>query len=350
MHFIIDRSSLSSVLQKTIPATTASGEVPTFSCVRIEAAQGILTLYATDGKVALKASEACEVVEPGAVGVNGKSFQDIVSKLQNGNVTVKMNGNRVQIKTGRAAVHLNSVAEDSFVPPYDYSSLEFTPADGFFKIVDKVKFAAAHADNARPFLSGIRIVSNHMAATDGHRLAMAAHTFNIPTPITVQADLMTRVTKALGEKPSIAIAGNRLHFNSGAVYASVAILEGSYPNYLSIIPQSEHKEAKIKFEDLKSALELVRVAADPKQLTVTFDFEEEKLTIFSKSESAEASQEVPCVMNGKERISFNIEYVLDVLERLNSKEAVICEVRGAMVPLLIKEDGYVNLIMPKRIA
>ena len=83
---------------------------------------------------------------------------------------------------------------------------------------------------------------------------------------------------------------------------------------------------------------------------MTFDFEEEKLTIFSKSESAEASQEVPCVMNGKERISFNIEYVLDVLERLNSKEAVICEVRGAMVPLLIKEDGYVNLIMPKRIA
>ena len=348
MHFIIDRSALSSVLQKTIPATSANGEVPAFSCIRIEASHGLLTLFGTDNKVAIKVVEACEVVEPGAVGVNGKALQDIVSKLQSSIVTIKMNGNRVQIKCGRAAVHLNAIAEDSFIPAYDYSKLEFAPADGFFKIVDKVRFATGDADGSRPFLLGVRMVENHMAATDGHRLAMAAHSFKIDQPITVQADLLARVTKPLGEKPSIAVADNRLHFKSGPVYASVALLEGAYPNYLGIIPSSPFKEAKLKYTELKAALELVKVAADPKQLTVTLEFSEDKLMIFSKSESADASEEVSCAMDGKETASFNIEYLLAVLDRLSDKENVVCEVRGPMVPLVVKEEGYVNLIMPKR--
>lgn len=347
MQLAIEKSTLYSLIQKVMPATSASGPLPTCSCIRINVNNGAIAMNATDGKgITILASGVCDVKAPGAVGTNAKALHDIVSNFPSGLITVKIAGNRLLLKGERAAVHVTTVPEEHFPTLPDYN-LPFTPCHGFFEAIKKVDFATVADDTSRAWMSGVRMGDGRIAATDGHRLALVAFDHKFSEQVTIPADLLKRAQKAVGDKADVALGGNRAHFRGDSVIASVSLLDGSYPDYQRIIPQTAYQDVKVKRKVLLSALDLIKATADQKELTVTMACADGIMKLHSKSEGAEGVQEIPAEFKDQAKISVSIRYITDVVDKLNTDD-VVFEFRTETTPLVIKEEGYVNVIMPRR--
>lgn len=346
MHFSLDRSTLHMLVQKVLPAATNSS-LPVHSCIRLEAKSGCLYLSATDGlSIGIKAFDACEVHEEGALGVSAKALADIISNFPQGPLSAKLTGNRLQVKNKKAAIHLTTIPEEHFPVMPDYTA-EFKECHGFFEAAKRVEFATSPADTSRAWMSGVRFINDRMVATDGHRLAIVAYSHGLP-PVTVPADLLKRAHKAIGDKASVGISDAHLHFKSEKVSLFVALLAGSYPDYQRIIPEDAHHDVTVDKAELVSALDLIKSTADQKDPAVTIDCLDGVMRLSSKSEGTEGYHEIPAQFSTPVKVSVSTKYVADVLERLQSEKEVVFEFRSAVRPLVIKEEGYVNIVMPKR--
>lgn len=347
MHLIIDNDKLKALIQKVAPAVATKATLSHHLCIKVAAAGKYITLTATDGSIILQSSEECEVKEPGVIGISGRAFQDTVANFLAGPMVLRTTETRLQLANKRAVVHINMISADSFAPDPEYQMQEYVGVEGFFDVVDKVRFATIEDDN-RLFTSGVYIDKNCLVATDGRRLAMSAHKYNLSHAVTVKADMLAKINKPLGDKVGVTTDGTNLHFKSGSTYASVRLLDVRYPNYIALIPNTPHREARINFADLKAALNLIQVAAEQKEFGADLEFDGGKLTIHSQSDGAEAKQVIDVAFDGKVLIGVNVKYVLDVMSRLVNQDEVVFEIRDGLTPLIIKEDGYVNIIMPKR--
>lgn len=347
MQFVIERSTLYGLIQKVMPATTNTGPLPICSCIRFEVRDGLLSLNATDGRsITIKAYDVCEVHEPGAVGTNAKALLDIISNFPDGPLSAKMAGNRLQFKNKKAAVHVTTVPEEHFPISPDCTA-EFVPCLGFFEATKKVDFATVMDDPSRAWMSGVRVVDGRMAATDGHRLALIAYQHSLP-PITIPSDLLRRAQKAVGDKAAVAFFENKVHFKGDKVIASISTLEGGYPDYQRIIPQTAYQDVKVSKKDLTDALDLIKATADQKSLTVTLNCADGVMKLSSKSEGAEGVHEIPAEFKEPVKVSVNLRYIYDVVDKIKSDVDVVFEFRSELTPLVIKEEGYVNVIMPQR--
>lgn len=347
MHFKIDRTILYNMVQKVIHATVTNGKMPVFSCIRIEAAKDALLLSATDISVTIKTFAGCVTTTPGALGVNGASLLDILSNFPGGELTCTIQGNRLQLKNKKASVQIVTTSDEQFAF-MSCPVVEYIPCHGFFEATKKVDFATVADDASRIWTSGIHISANRLAATDGKRLALSVFEHGFSVPVTVPSDLIKRAHKAVGDKASVAVTPSRVYFRSGDIVADIATLDCAYPDYQRMLPATPFQEVKAKIKDLKEAIDLIKATADQKELTVLIELLEGTMKLTSKSSSGtEGVLEIPAQFEKPGKIAVHIKYLTDVLERLSGEE-VIFEHRGDLVPLVVKEHGYVNVIMPKR--
>ena len=82
MKIRIARQSLTEELFKLQGVVSQRSTLAILSNALLEAADGKLTLHATDLDTSVSTSCECEVLEPGRVTLQAKSFYDIVKNLQ----------------------------------------------------------------------------------------------------------------------------------------------------------------------------------------------------------------------------------------------------------------------------
>ena len=131
------------------------------------------------------------------------------------------------------------------------------------------------------------------------------------------------------------------------------ILEGEYPPYKQLIPQSCEKNAVVNREEMISALERVAVMVNERTNIVKFIFGEN--TLFLKADTPDAGlgeDSISAEYTDEElTIAFNYRYVLDSLKIMESEKVKI-GLGGSLSATLFRpdsEDDYLCLIMPIQI-
>lgn len=372
MEFTIEKELLLTNLKIVEKTTVARGIQPVLSNILIDAgSDNFITFSATDLDINIHSKTIASVKTPGKITLPAKKLSEIVSKLSNKPVVFSLNNetNIVNIICGNSKFELIGISADEFPSLIDEQYLEdkeFVEIDlnPFIKSIKYTAFSAANYEN-RNIISGVFCSISkdniEMAATDGNRLTRIIEKITnekdsdiscvIPSK-TLQEFL--RVASFINdEKLSLFIEKTRIIFKTSNMIMTSRLLEGDYPPYKQLIPQSCDKNAIIKRDEMISALERVAVMVNERTNIVKFIFGEN--TLFLKADTPDAGlgeDSISAQYTDEElTIAFNYKYVLDSLKIMESENVKI-GLGGSLSATLFRpdsEDDYLCLIMPIQI-
>ena len=241
------------------------------SGIRIAAsgADAPLELAATDLELSLRvAADAERVEEPGTVVVPARLVQEIVRALPGDTVTLADDGPaRLRVSSGSGDYALHAFAADDFprLPELDPERVFALDRRAVVATVDQVARAASR-DESRPVLTGVLVhFEAHaltMAATDSYRLAVREQPLERGSPEPLEAIVPARalaeVARLAGSSEGtldVAVQDNVVGFVVDGVTLTARRIDGQFPNFRSLLPDSHTHELPMPRQEL---LEIVR--------------------------------------------------------------------------------------------
>lgn len=356
-----------SIVGRAVPVRST---LPQASHVLLETEEGRLKLVATDLTIAVTCWIGATVEEEGSVTVPARLLTDFVSSLPNERIdlTVQGRGKQLHIECARNEATIAGMDAADFPPVpsvADGLTLALSP-DVLRGAITKVQFAAA-TDDTRPVLTGIHTLAEGdtltLAAADGFRLAV----HHLPldqevaekVEVIIPARALREVERLIGEQNepvemAINAARSQVMFRMQSVELVATLIQGTFPNYSQLIPQSFSTRAEV---DMKQFLQETRIAAifardgaGIVRLQMDPDSGNGKLTISARAEEiGDHRGEIDVKLEGEaSKIAFNSRYLQDVLSVLESPQ-VLLETTSPSSPGVIRPVGderYVHVVMP----
>jgi DNA polymerase-3 subunit beta len=350
-------------------ASTRSA-VQALSGVQLVADGERIELRATDMEVSLRLWLSAAIEEPGSVLLPARLLLDIVRALPGGSVTLEERTERqdVQLVCANAVFDLRTLRSE------DFPRLPETPVGGvtldataFVDTIARVARSASR-DDTRPVLTGILVHAAgnelRMAATDSYRLSVKTTTLAAPVGEEFEANVPARALQELSriaaqidaEEVAIAKLENQVVFTvrgtAGATVLSSRLIDGQFPNYQQLLPESVEHELRVAREELAGVVRRISLLAQ-KNAPLRLAFAEGELRVSAQTpDIGEAHETLPIGFNGEPfEIGFNPEFLRDGLESVESSE-IMLRLTSPLRPGLIEsadEGGFVYLVMPLRL-
>ena len=371
MKISVQKSDLFQLLSKTQNIVEKRNTMPVLANVLLEAKNGRLKVYATDLEVSLTDDVEAEVEMAGQVAVNAKNLFEIVRELPDGSVKLsKAENNWLSIRQNKSSFNIIGISADEYPVFPAYSTRDFIKLQPelLSDMIGKTIFSVSN-DETRYHLNGVYFeqhrtdegVQYRMVATDGHRLSLVDRQIKTDAKPKNEGVIIPRkglqeIGKLLGTSLSLvemAIEGSQLIVRSGTTVLMIRLIEGKYPNYQQLIPQSLKKRALASRDELVSSLRRVSLLSNQKSKSVTLTLTPGVLQISSNNpEMGDAREEVEIRYTGDEvKIGFNAKYLLDILNSFSDEE-VDLELNDHLSPGLIRphnDSHYTCVVMPMRI-
>jgi len=333
-------------------------------------------IIATDIETALKEPIEVKVEKEGKLCIPAKKLFEIVRELDGDLSFEAVSEQWLRVRSGASDFKLACLPHTDF-PAWPSSlgagEIEEIAVDAsvLLEMIEKTLYAAGESDT-RYTLNGLLFhpkpqnKSLTVVGTDGHRLALIVRPMESELKeekkLIVPRKAVSELRRFLpagtdderkSEKVKISFGEKHLLFNVGPIQFLTRLIDGSYPNYENVLPQSNEKKMSIDREIFAKVLRRVSVMSKERAGAVRCDLEEDKMTVSSSSpEIGEAKEEVTLDYKyDKLTLGFNARYVLDVIGAMTSGK-VDMELQDPLSPVLVKEEGneeYKCVIMPMRI-
>jgi DNA polymerase III subunit beta len=344
-------------------ALSTRTSVQILSGVLLEARGTELRIAATDMELSLRAGIAAQIEGDGAIVLPGKTFVDIARLLPGNDVTIEHRPAEsvVHVTAGSAAYTLNTYSPEDFprLPELDAVSTFTVERESLLETIGRVARAASR-DESRPVLTGILVQFGGgklvMAATDSYRLAVKETTFAGTVP-DLEAIVPGRALQELarianaGDEVEIGVQENQVLFSTDGVWLTTRRIDGQFPNYRQLLPESFEHELVIPRAEL---LEVIRRASVMIQRSTPLQlrFAEGELTVLARThEVGESKESMPIGFAGEPlEIGFNADFLRDGLELLDSDDVRV-KLISPLRPAVIQGEGddFTYLVMPIRL-
>jgi DNA polymerase-3 subunit beta len=232
-----------------------------------------------------------------------------------------------------------------------------------------VAFSAA-SDESRPVLTGVEVKLHEsslvMAAADGFRLAV--YTGQLAQPVEqdlqviVPARTLQEVQRLVSDQSApvqVTLSPERgqVMFKLENVELVSQLLQGSFPNYEQLIPESYETRAVMELDDLKRATQSAAVFARDGSNIVRMEMMPEESTEGGRLKVSARSEEVgdnldeldiEQMVGEDAKIAFNVRYLQDIVNVLGRGKVAI-EVTNSSSPGVFRpaeSDSYVHVVMP----
>jgi len=344
-------------------AVSTRGAVQVLGGILLQAEDGRLSLAATDMEISIRASLAGEVEGDASVVVPGRLLTDLVRLLPDDSVTLAYEEGEgvLSVASGSHSSRLNVYSAEDFprLPPLDVSLHEIDAA-ALLATIDKVGRAASR-DESRPVLTGVLVRFEGdkliMAATDSYRLAVKETIFtaggqDLDAIIPARALQELSRLAASSETVELGVHENHVIFSAGDVWLTSRRIDGQFPNYKQLLPESFEVEIATPRIAL---LEVVRRAGlmAQRNAPLRLRFAEGELTVSAQTQDVgEATESLPIDFAGEElEIGFNPDFLRDGLEAV-AADVVQLKLINRLRPGLIAapDESFWYLIMPIRLA
>jgi DNA polymerase III subunit beta len=343
-------------------ATNRSGTLPVLSGVRLDVADGRLTVTGTDLELTIRLSVPVHVDKEGSAVVPARLVGDIVKALPPGAVDVTVGDDEMSISAGRSQFSVRPLSLSDYPAQADTEAAPVTLSSQQVGDALRQVVRAASTDDARAVLTGVLMASEDeglkMVATDSYRLAvrdlpqssMLAAGQKVLVPGRALAELQ-RVLTADAEL-SVRLGQREAVFEVGGTRLSTRLIEGEYPNYRNLLPSSYPNRLTVGREALLEALRRVKILAQdstPVRLSVGGDTL--RLTAITQ-DVGNAHEEVDATYEGTEMtIAFNPDYLTAGVEAVEGDEVTLSTL-DPMKPAVLRgvgHDDYLYLLMPVRV-
>jgi DNA polymerase-3 subunit beta len=271
----------------------------------------------------------------------------------------------VEVVSGKATFHIRTLRTEDF-PPFpepDGEASVSLPADAFVATALKVAGSASR-DETRPVLTGILVSASErelrMVATDSYRLSVKetlleaplSSGFEVNVPARALQELARVAGQAGDEELSVSVRQNQVLFVLGRVILSSRLIDGQFPNYRQLLPESFEHELRIAGGELTDVVRRISLLAQ-KNAPLRLSFQPGELTVSAQTpDVGEAQEALPVAFEGEPlEIGFNPEFLRAGLEAIDEGD-VLLKLISPLRPGLIAsadESGFQYLIMPIRL-
>ena len=367
MELVVRKNELLRELQLFQGIVERKNTIPILANVLLEAAGDEVRMLATDLEVALRSRCQASVAKGGALTLPAKKLYEIVKALPETDVRIAEDKNGVKVAADKFDSRMQTLPREDFptLPDASGKARATLPRAALREMVAKTQFAITGEDT-RFFLNGAKFVlkpqSLTLAATDGHRLALAEvkHATGVEQEIGVILPKKTLLELgkllAEGEGDIQFEAGeNHLFFQVGDRMLISRVIDGQFPAYERVIPKGNDKTIEFDRDRLTNAVKRVALLSNERSRAVKVEIDSGRVDVTSSSsEFGEAREQLPVDYSGTAlAISFNAQYVLDFLNVVET-EVVSLSLKDEVSQAVMKPIGadgydYTYVIMPMRI-
>jgi DNA polymerase-3 subunit beta len=371
MKFIVEQNELLGGLQIVHRAISNRSTLPILSGIYLSCEQNLLRLRATDLEIGVECTIPVQSEITGATVLPARYFVEIIKKLPNLPITIeKTSEGIVKINYGSSEVQLNAFNPEEFpeLPQVEGLHTITVNADLFINAIKQVSIAASH-DTSRPIFTGILLEVGtdnllKLVATDTHRLAYREIFLSNASISDFSCIVPSRALGEIGKifwsddnLIEISFAENQVLFKVDSTILVSRLIEGQFPNYNQVIPNSFTSRVRILTKNLLSSAEraslLARDEFKNRSNVIKLNISGNNLTITSQSEEVgNLHEEIPIYLEGESaEIAFNARYLIDVLKVVDQEE-INLDLTGSLSPGIIRpaEDKHVLfLVLPIRI-
>ncbi len=367
MKFEVSSEELKRSLAIVFKGISTKPHLPILSGLLVRVKDGVTSLTATDLEISFWMEIETAIKEEGEVVVPAKLFFDLVSTLDGGRVVVEVTDLKMKITaTGlETEIVCQSADEYPVVPTSSVKGIVINSID-FKKKLDKVIVSSAK-DDTRPILTGVLFLIKNkqitFVATDGFRLSVNVMSLK-ETGVDTTEEKVIIPSKSLGElqkviselsadsfRVEIDKHSKQVIFVFAGMEMSSRILDGEFPPYQQIIPNTYTTKISLERQHLISAVKRASLFAKDNANVIRVKVEDKLLVSAENSQIGSNVTEVEGEIEGEKiNVAFNAKYLLDFLPVIES-DFVEWETEGELKPSVFrdtKDDTWLHVVMPIR--
>jgi DNA polymerase III subunit beta len=367
MKFSISRENFLQPLQLVSGAVERRHTLPILSNVLIKVSDNSLWLTGTDLEVELISNVTLSGdFEEGEITVPAKKLFDICRGLSEGSdVNFHVEGNKAVIRSGRSKYSLSTLSASDYPNLEDWQGeveFEISQSD-LKKLIDSTHFSMAQQD-VRYYLNGMSLETEEnlirTVATDGHRLALCRKTYTLsPLPskqVIIPRKGVLEISRLISDDEKlikVQIGANHIRIFSTDFIFTSKLVDGRFPDYRRVLPKDGDKTILAGKDVLKNAFSRASILSNEKFKGVRLNLASGELKITANNpEQEEAEEIVEIDYQGTDlEIGFNVAYLIDVFNSLNSDQVKITLADSNSSALIedAADDAALYVIMPMRL-
>ncbi len=369
MKLSVMQENLARGLSVVSRAVSTRSTLPVLANVLLKTEDAGLKLTATNLEIGITYWVPGKIDSDGATTVPAKLLTDYVNALQGGErVDLELTaGETLHLRAGRYESHLKGIDADEFPAIQTAGERPTTRISQrvLRQALLETAFAAA-SDEARPILTGVlaRFEGDTLtlAAADNYRIAVKTIPIldAVPeTSVVVPARALNELARILSDIDDsvdvvLAQARNQILFHLEGIDLISRLIDGQFPNYQQVLPQSHTTRAVLDREELLRAVRpaalIAHESANIVKLQITSDGDP-GITVSANAEVGDHVGQVEAAVEGDgTTIAFNARYLADVLTNVEAEQFAL-ELNGPLSPGVFKpigDDRYVHVVMPVR--
>lgn len=331
-----------------------------------------ISITSWDLRAGINITQDSSIQEDANICVDGKTFYEIILKLDEGDIILGMDNTNLYINQEDNSFSVPIVEQSN-----NYPHLPIPNEEAVFFEIPRNKLAlgitsvtyAISTDECKHIITGANLSIKdkkwELASTDGHRLSHISsqeecldESVELQTTITING--LDIIYKAIEVYP---FNDMRIFVQQGSLFATLEenitiysrTLEGDYPQYHSIIPQSFDYEFTVERAALNKCLSILNTVGERKAPIIRLDFDtsENKANITTHSKTGQGQTAI--IVKGKLPpfiIAFNTRYLQDAIKACKTDE-LLFRINDSTKPVIIEPVGNItpqlNLIMPVQI-
>lgn len=368
MKILCSKNALLTGVTTVQRAVSAKNTLPILQGILVKAENNLLVFTATDLEMGIRCEVSAQVIEEGSVVLPAKLFAEVVRKLPDTSISLELRGDVINIQYYQSDISLKGYDPEEFpILPDLYEPNSFTISNALFKTMIRQTVFACASEESRPVFTGILLLVEgnviKLISTDTHRLAFRQANIDNKEDLQfsgiIPAKTMSEIYRLLHDEEGvldIRFNQSQISFQFGSVHLISRLIDGQFPNYKQVIPQSCETKVYISVKELLDSVEraslLSRDATSGTNI-VRFKIENSNLLINQASEVGKISEQINIEMDGKDVvITFNAKFLLDVLKVIDTEE-ILLELSGPYSPGVIRpldNSNYLYLVLPLRTA
>jgi DNA polymerase-3 subunit beta len=353
-------------------AVSPRNVLPVLGNVLLATEESRLKLAATNLEMGITYWLGAKVEEEGSITVPARTILDFVNNLPNEKV-------HLNLDSRRQSLNLRCESFTSDIKGVDAQEFPLLPTAGVgeglaLNVADLREMimqttVAAATDDSRPVLTGVlmRLEGGRLtlAAADGFRLSVRYADLSAaakePISVIIPARALGELARLIGDQDEtiwmvLPSSRGQVVFRLKDAELSSSLIDGSFPDFQSIIPRSCSTRAVLStaqfLKACKAADIFARQASHSARITITPgpDSLPGRVQVNATAAETGAGETVmdATVEGPGIEIAFNVKYLVDVLTVINTPN-VILETTGSAAPGVIKpvgRDDFTHVIMP----
>ena len=172
-----------------------------------------------------------------------------------------------------------------------------------------------------------------MVATDSYRLSVKQTALEAPLQGSLEANVPARALQELAriaqqaehDSLAVSVGQNQVVFELGDVVLSSRLIDGQFPNYRQLLPESVEHELRLSSAEITGCRAAYQPARAEERAAAPLLRARASSTVSAQTpDVGEASETIPVAFHGEPfEIGFNPEFLRDGLESVESDELVL---------------------------